>query len=222
MLTICTASFFEPSNHTGKLLGISSSSPKGYESIEKFTELIPSPDLLVYWKNNLKKYKSQKIGRADLVYCWEKYTTGYHKLLTRRRRAIEIAITRLSQAQKVCTLLCWEKSNIEIPNCHRNLAGVWLAKEFNCKHYQDKIPPVVTPKRKKTEETLRDWLEKKSDEFAQLGIFVKIVQALEDEEDFFYLYLNDKYCGLWGSIGLPGVLSQLIRKPSMLESLEEP
>lgn len=219
MLTICTASFFEPVNHTGKLLSISLTFPKGYENTEKFTELVPTPDLLVFWKGSLKKYNSRELTTVDLAYCWEKYTTAYHRLLQRRKIAIEKASVRLSQSAKVCTLLCWEKSTLEIPNCHRNLAGAWLAKEFNCKHYQDKIPPVVTPGNQT--KTFHDWLEKKSHELAQLGICVKVVQALEDEKDFFYLYLNDKYCGFWGRIGLPGVLGQLIRKPSILESLEE-
>jgi uncharacterized protein YeaO (DUF488 family) len=102
-MSIYAASYFEPSNHHGKLVGISRTTPKGFVVQERLSLLVPSKELLADWK----------AGALDEA----QYTARYRTELQSKFPKIRYWLDAVDPAEDV-TLLCWERAG---EFCHRNL-----------------------------------------------------------------------------------------------------
>ena len=107
---IYAASFFEPTNHHGELIGISRSLPQSFQGIRSLSFLAPSKELLSDWKHS-------QMDEAD-------YTNRFRAELGKRWSQIQPWLQSL-QPQKDATLLCWERAG---EFCHRNLVVQMLTK----------------------------------------------------------------------------------------------
>jgi uncharacterized protein YeaO (DUF488 family) len=110
VMSIYTASYFEPEFHHGKLISISRSQPKGFRVAGNLPFLAPSVKLLEAWKQ-------QKVDEAG-------YVQRYREQIAASWITVKGWLDALKPAED-STLLCWERQG---EFCHRNLVAHFVQK----------------------------------------------------------------------------------------------
>lgn len=105
-----TASYFQTTNHHGRLISVSRTIPKDFEIDGKLSFFAPQQDLLADWKEKkITPEIYQEQYRNQIKHCWEQVKAWLAKL----------------DPNQDATLLCWEAKG---KFCHRNLIAQLVRK----------------------------------------------------------------------------------------------